>query len=1155
MVTNRIADLFQIRNRFMRSAHLERDFTDPEALSGYVVTPTGQSALHRVAVGLAARSGQRAWRVTGDYGTGKSSFALALAHLLRGDDGSLPASLRKAIDFRALRVDRPRLVPVLVTGSRAPVASCLLRSLTQAIDAVCPRGRKPHILDRLASASGADAGVDSASDAAVALVLEAARFVKEHEKGSGLLIVLDELGKFLEFAAQYPERQDVYFLQRLAEAAARSGDTPVLVVGLLHQGFQAYAEQLSQPAQQEWEKVAGRFEEVLFNTPLEHTAALVADALGVRLPRLPAGAADALRRDMTWACENGWFGPAAPDVLADRAPSLFPLHPTAVPVLVRLFSRFGQNERSLFSFLLSEEPHGLQYFAQQAPSLGRFYRIHHLYDYARAAFGHRLSVQSYRSHWNQIESVVESYPRENELDLMVLKTVAVLNLIDAPGLVATDDAVAVAVGTGPEVPGRVKTALRELNRRKAVLYFRGTAGGYCLWPHTSVNLERAYQDAFRAVQATERVSSLIREHLETRPLVARRHYIRTGNLRHFQVSYAAVDALQESLAVTDSGADGRILVALCETESERTEAVRFARSAEMRDREGVLVAVPQALNGLASLVAELQRWEWVARNVPELAHDNFAQEEVTRQFTASRQVLLKRIQGYVGLRQFGETVGLDWFHRGRPLAVANGRALLERLSDLCDSVYQDAPRIHNELVNRHTLSSAAVAARGRLIERVLRHSGQPLLGMDSAGKPPEMSMYLSVLQAAKLHREAEGVWAIMEPPPEDDPCCIRPVLRRIQDLLEERRGSRLRVTDLFESLRAAPYGVRDGFAPLLLAVFAIIREQDVAFYEHGAFLRQVGGQEFQRLIKAPENFEVQYCRIAGVRAVVFEKLLQTLAPDRDRGRRADLLDVVRPLCVFAAQLPQFSQRTGALPREAVAVREALLRAEEPATLIFQTLPEACGLDPFGEEQAPSGGRVRRFVDKLRTALEDLRGAYPSLLETLKAELRSSFDLPGDFAGVREALAASAEKVSLSVSEPRLKAFCLRLRDRALGEQEWIEAIASFVSSKPPTRWADADLAGFRDEAGRLVRQFQRVESAVHAALSAGERGQAMRVALSCQDGIEVERVVYLNATEEKKVGELEATVTQLLQTEGRLGILAAARAIFRSLNERGPDPQ
>jgi hypothetical protein len=48
-----------------------------------------------------------------------------------------------------------------------------------------------------------------------------------------------------------------------------------MVVCLLHQGFNAYAEQLAHATQREWEKIAGRFEEILFQQPLDQVALLV----------------------------------------------------------------------------------------------------------------------------------------------------------------------------------------------------------------------------------------------------------------------------------------------------------------------------------------------------------------------------------------------------------------------------------------------------------------------------------------------------------------------------------------------------------------------------------------------------------------------------------------------------------------------------------------------------------------------------------------------------------------------------------------------------------------------------------------------------------------------------------------------------------------
>ena len=59
-----------------------------------------------------------------------------------------------------------------------------------------------------------------------------------------------------------------------------------------------------------------------------------------------------------------WPGPGKTE-LVNLSPSLYPLHPTLIPALSKFFRRFGQNERSLFSFILSSEPFALQDFAER----------------------------------------------------------------------------------------------------------------------------------------------------------------------------------------------------------------------------------------------------------------------------------------------------------------------------------------------------------------------------------------------------------------------------------------------------------------------------------------------------------------------------------------------------------------------------------------------------------------------------------------------------------------------------------------------------------------------------------------------------------------------------------------------------------------------
>ena len=75
----------------MRSVHLEHDIKDPNSSLGYILTPVAQQALERITTGFRANSTQRAWRIAGDYGSGKTDFALALARIAEGskDDDSL----------------------------------------------------------------------------------------------------------------------------------------------------------------------------------------------------------------------------------------------------------------------------------------------------------------------------------------------------------------------------------------------------------------------------------------------------------------------------------------------------------------------------------------------------------------------------------------------------------------------------------------------------------------------------------------------------------------------------------------------------------------------------------------------------------------------------------------------------------------------------------------------------------------------------------------------------------------------------------------------------------------------------------------------------------------------------------------------------------
>ncbi|KXJ97957.1 MAG: hypothetical protein UZ17_ACD001002847 [Acidobacteria bacterium OLB17] len=1144
-----ISNLFRIQQRFLRSAHLERDFADPAALKGYVLTPHARAALDRLLDGIRQGSAQRAWRITGDYGSGKSSFGLLLAHLMAGKYAELPVELKRSIQPRKLGIDGNRFVPMLVTGTREPLGLAIVRALQRGLEAL-PKNRALRQLREKAKGLAELSEISPLSDTTVIDILtDTAAAVKAQGLGTGLLIIVDELGKFLEFSALHPDRQDVFLLQRLAETAARSGENPIFIVGLLHQGFSAYADLLSLSAQKEWEKVAGRYEEILFAQPIEQTTGLITSALNIRSDRLADAIAREAVKSMSGAIELGWFGvTASRNELAEIAKSLYPLHPTVVPVLVNLFKRFGQNERSLFSFLISNEPFGLQEFAATKGNYGRFFRLHDLYDYTRATFGHRLSVQSYRSHWNQIDSIVSSFPAEDAVEVQILKTVGMLNLLDSPNLLASDEAIAGAVGVSKSNKA-FSGKLQFLHKTKRILYYRGAAGGYCLWPYTSINLERAYEEATQALGPAMRISAVIKNYLDTRPLVARRHYIETGNLRHFAVRYLPVNELTAAADFDLGAADGVILVPFCETEDEHQDAVRFTKSSVFTKRPEILLAIPKPLGSLAGLVQELQRWQWIAENTPELNHDEYAAEEVARQIEASRDMLQRRVNAFIGLRQTHGQTELEWYQQNNRLSISSGRDLLSFLSSTCDRVYSRAPRVKNELVNRRAISSAAAAARMRLIERVFKHPREPFMGMDPDKKPPEMSIYLSLFKNGGLHRESDGEFKVTTPVAGADICNLHPAFDRIRQFLEGRPDKRVSVSRLYAELRKPPFGVRGGIIPILLAVFGVVNEQDIAFYENGVFLRHVTGFDFMRLIKDPDTFEIQYCKIAGIRTELFDLLVQALQLPASKQRRFDLLDIVRPLCVFAAQLPAYTHKTQSLSPVASEVRSVLVAAEEPATLLFRQLPAACGLDEFKADEEAETERVREFVEVLKATLDELRGAFPQLQEQMKSILAREFGVPGPLEGLRSTLAERAEAILLHIKDQRLRALVLRLADANLPDSDWLESLGSVVCSMPPSKWTDDHFEVFRQEIEMFAGRFARVESMAFRTGRKRPGQSALRVAITSLDGGELDRVIYFGTDDEAKVQEIEKQIDWFLKHNKQLGLVAVARAFWRALEK------
>lgn len=1153
----------------MRSIHLERDFSNPDSCSGYIPTEFTMSCLNRLAEGLTPNSSKRAWRLTGDYGTGKSSFALILAHLFSGNQNGLSQELWKSINaVEGLCHDDLKLLPILITGNRMPLRVVLLSALQKSLENTVDKDSKTkfpaklqHILNTLDNTTYQNVKskfvqnekwdiADIEDKEIIEAYIEFSKFAKSISNYSGVLLILDELGKFLEYAAMYPEQQDIYLLQQLAEAASRSGDTPLFVLGLLHQGFNAYTDHLDLTSKKEWEKVATRFEEVLFDQPLEQVVHVLSSALGIQVEVVPEVRKKEAESQMKFALKKGWYGPVLThDGLLDKVGNMFPLDPLAVPVIARTMYRFGQNERSLFSFLQSSEPFGLQDYASQHTIRNAvFYKIHNFYDYVRTNLSNSLSLSSMQTNWGVIDSIISNYVSDDSLELAVLKTVGMLNLLNAPDLIPTIELVIRAVEIRSNSRDRVRDVIETLKNKKGLLYDRGVVAGLCLWQHTSVDLESAYKKAERAVAQIEHVSDYIKDYLDSRPIVARRHYIQTGNLRYFDIQHLSGSEFSQYKAALNEDADGKIIIVLCDSVQERRQALQIAKSI-IHDQ--VIVAIPDPLRNVGDYLRDFLCWEWIGKNTLELNTDSYARQEVSRQREAAYIRLKNRISDLIDLRGHIGEMRFNWFSKGESLPISTGKQLLKHLSIVCDDVFPSSPKVQTEIVNRHSLSTAGSGARMSLIRAMLEKESEPNLGLPTDKRPPEMSIYLSILKYGNIHVKGEKLWSIQEPPSNDDPCHLLPTLSRIEELLKSSVDNKVPVKELFAELRKPPYGIRSGLIPLLFAIYYVAHRQDIAIFEDGTFLREVRGEDFYRLIRAHEYFEVQHSAIEGIRASVFDKVINVLGIMRASDEQdMKILDIVQPLCTFVVdRLPEYVHNTKKLSKQAIKVRNLLMHATDPAPLLFHDLPIACEHSSFDVPEPIDEKRVQDFADSLKIYLGELKDAYTQLLERLKFCIFDAFDVKSTTSQGKRLLEERARSLLVSVTEPNLKSFCVRLSDSKHSEAKWIESVASFVTSNPPSYWVDSDEQLFQNELPAYASRFKHVESINFKVNGVPKDSKGIRLSITHSDGLERSEVLYPSSDEQEELVNIQEQIQDLLSKHKRLGMAAVAHAVWDELKD------
>lgn len=1123
-----LSDHVGVRAPFARSANLERDSGRAEPFDGYLVTGRTLDMVQRLTDAALAGEAGGAWSVTGPYGSGKSSLALlldaafgpespvrnmALDRIAEASPAAAEA-VRKA--HRHHRTGQTGFQRGLVTASGEPIARTLLRALHAAV--LGTYGRIPSArafpVSRLLKEALRDARAPEFRHhgAGFSTVVEIARSLAER---TPLLLIVDEFGKSLE-AIRDGGDADPYVLQQLAEAG-QAGGLPIFLVTLQHLSFHDYLFQADASKRREWAKVQGRFEDVSYVESASQTRSLIGSVFDIRDATLRRRIRSRARR---YADELGRLG-IADGADAEGIASCYPLHPLVAVVLPELCSRYGQHERTLFSFLAGADRASAASFlqAQKLPERGPLPSVglEAVYDYFVGGPAISNLALSQSSRWQQIATRLRDIHGLSPRQMRLAKSIALLNLVSTGGAIrASREVLALAMPEADEDLAALEAG--------GVITYRAFADEYRIWQGTDMDLRRQLDAAHERLRRRS-LTDILSGMEPPPPVVAARHSAQNHVLRVFARRFVDGGELVEPLEPS-SPYDGEVLLAIG---PEVPVLPAYGPGAKP-----TIAASPKSVTELDRAAREVAAIEAVLHD-PEVGRDAVAHAELGERLALARAELD---------RVFSATFRPEscrWTMRGkapgeRELTPGRGSAALSEAADLA---YPSAPVVRNEMLNRTELTTQGARARRFLLEAMIERGAEPGLGLEGYG--PEVAMYRSFLQGTGLHRSVSEA----EPPefraPSDE--SVKPAWQLVRRAFRNARTQRVNVRDLYGALQSPPIGMRAGVIPVFLTAALLARRDDVAIYEHGTFKPLLTPDLVERLVRNPAHFEIKhFASTRGARRQVVAALARCLGAERGsrRYRVATVVAVVGRLVSTARRLDRFTLRTSDLGEDALAVRNVLVAAVEPDRLLFEALPAALGFPPVGAN-ARDYTNAEAYARAVAAALGELSGRPNRLLAELFALL-----LESSAETSRQAVSVQAASLEGQVLDPDTRAFVLTLaNDAAESDHDWIRAIATVVARKAPSEWADEDVVRFRRELPLRVAAFQRL-AALHAD---GVEADALRVILTRPDGSEHVRWVGMDENERSEAEDaLDTAVARLAKVIG--SSQRAHRVLLALLGER-----
>ncbi|HEY5368358.1 MAG TPA: hypothetical protein VIJ75_05135 [Hanamia sp.] len=1062
-----------MQTKFTTSTNIIRDVSRD---LNYIPTPNAVRVVNQIANDF--KKGIRSFNIIGSYGTGKSSFLWALQQSLFGK--------KRFFDINLLQ--NPKIEVINFIGEYKSITNVF----ADYFDVTHSKNQTENILSEI--------------------------FNRYHELGKKnplLFLVIDEFGKILEYASQHEPEKELFFIQQLSEFINNPVHNIILVT-TVHQNFDAYAFSLSNAQKQEWTKVKGRFREITFNEPVEQLLFLASEHL--KAHQTDRKTETEINSVLVIAKKSRAYN-INPDYAAEVAAKLFPLDMIAANTLTLSLQKYGQNERSLFSFLESTDHTGINNFDKKT---NPFYNAACVYDYLIFNFYSFINSRYNPdfSAWSAIKNSLEETERlfDENIDSYskILKTIGLLNITSAKGAdLGKDFLVKYATAClGIINAGRF---IDNLENRKVILY-RNYTKRFILAEGTDLDISSALIEAGNKVSDIIDVVTLLKREYQLPPVLAKSYSYLNGTPRLFEFKISDFPILE----VPQDEIDGFINLVF----NERLNIADIKKESAAQ-KEAIIYGFYQNSKTIKNQLFEIEKTRKV---IDEYGDDKIAVKELNN-ILLHQQNLLNH---YMLNNLYAKKSDVKWIFRGEEVKISSKKEFNKKLSGICCEIYPNTPKFKNELVNKHKISSSIHTAKKNYLRALVDNWNKPDLGFERSKFPPEKTIYLTLLKENGIELYSDKINFATKVGKNSS---FIPLWNYSIEFLNSAKLHKRTIADFIEPLSRRPFKLKQGLIDFWIASFLFIKRDDYALFGESGYIPYLTNEVLELIIKLPEKYEVKTFDIEGVKLDIFNSYRVFLNQhSKEKLDNQTFIETIKPFLVFYRGLSDYSKNTRRLKKETIAIRDAIANSKDPEKSFFEDFPIALGYSSEGLQK--SKDKLQAYIIKLQDSIRELRSSYDNLLNRFEEFLLAEFiGEQLEFDEYKLKLQSRFKRLKKHLCLPHQKTFIQRLDSELDDKKAWLSSIAQAVVGKSLETIKDEEEVLLYDKFKTLIFELDSLTNISKADLDE-EHEDILGIEISSFiDGIQ-KKLVRLPKTKKKEVSKIEDSIKANLSKDKSLNIAA-----------------